>query len=999
MIVLRSLSRFSFRTPSGSQRSPFSGAHRFHRVGLFLLLVLLAPLCSPVLFAQKDSSGTLRGKVIDNQDAPLPGATISIRHALKGITRSTSAQANGSFLFRALPIGAYEVRVTMDGFETLVKDRVVISLGSAAVLEAVLVPQTLEHSEQLVVTASTIKSFDLTNTTSGLVIDTRKTEELPVRTNHNAVALLAPSTTQGDSDFGNGNLVSFGGASVGENGYYLNGLNITDIRKGIGAIRYPWEAVDQVQVKTGGTPAEFGRHIGGVVNMVTKSGTNEFQFGVRTVWDPRDLAARNPTTFWPDAEGNEQLIINNSEDTEEWQDYNVFASGPIVKDKAFFYILANPRRYKDSWADTSTFYTRDQEGDFWLAKLDWYITESHSIELLGFNNELETTRQSFAYDFDSGSGDAHGNTYFKTGGDVWTAKYNWHVNDTLSVSAMYGQVNYVNNQSPDSPELAAYWDSRSGTWVRLGDWVAASINTKDDQRTNFRVDVDWVVGNHGFRFGYDDEDLDIEDLTTPTGDGYYEYYRAEEDNPYGLAPGTDYVDRRVFIRGGNTGTTSSSIYIHDTWSISPSLTLNLGLRNTTFKNTTSDGATYVDIDNQIAPRVGISWDPQGEGRMKLYTSYGRFFMPISPNTNVRMASGELDEHFISYLLDVNPDGSPVLGDLIQHDIVSNGQVPDSDRLFNGEAGPMYSDEYVVGYEQQLESGWRVGARVTYRDLVQSIEDISINYGLNDWIAANYPDAPLVGGWFPLLTNPGSDVSIPYDVDGDGVKEDVFISADDLGFPESSRKYYSLEMSAEGRVGDSLLVSGSYTWAHSYGNTEGLLRSDNDQSDPGWTTSFDYPELMDHGYGDLPNDRRHQLKLYGSYRLPANFTLGFNGYAMSGRPLNSFGVHPGTDCEGDCYGRIWYGAVSFFTDGEPVPRGSAGRTPWVTNLDLNLGYRLNVGRGAISLKAEVYNVMNTQKATQLEEYGEFDSGANQPYYGQPTDWQNPRSVRFSFRYEF
>ncbi|CAM2009468.1 TonB-dependent receptor [Acanthopleuribacter pedis] len=976
--------------------SPVPHLKTLKTLGLTVLLCLLG---SGTVFGQTDAAGQLRGRVIDHETNPLPGATIEIRHHQKGIRRSAVSQGNGSFQFQSLPIGTYSIRISMPGFNDVEQDRLDIALGGAAAIDFTLVPDELSYSESITVTTSRIKAFDITSTTTGLVFDTQRTETLPVKTNHNAVALLAPGAVQGDSDFGTGDLVSFGGASVGENGYYLNGLNITDIRKGIGAIRYPWEAVDQIQVKTGGTPAEFGRHIGGVVNMVTKSGSNDFHFGVRTVWDPRDLSGQNPTTFWPDNEGNEQLIVNNREDSSEWQDYNVFASGPIVKDKAFFYVLGNPRRYKDTYANTNTFYDRQTEGDFWLAKMDWYINQRHSVELLGFNNEQERTTRSFAYSFNEGRGESHGNSYRETGGDVWTLKYNWAVTDTLSVSTMYGKVEAVDNTRADNPELPAYWDSRSGSWIRLGDWVAASINTKEDERTNFRLDVDWVVGNHSLRFGYDDEDLDIVDLTTPTGDGYYEYYRAEADNPYNLPEGTDYVDRRVFVRGGTTGTRSRSLYVQDTWLINDRMTLNLGLRNTTFENTTSQGETYVDISNQIAPRIGISWDPFGEGRTKVFANYGRFYMPVSPNTNVRMASGELDEHFVSYLLGVNPDGSPVIGEQIAHQVVSNGEVPASDRLFNQEAGPMYNDEYMIGYQQQTNSGWRFGARATWRDLVQSIEDISINYALNNWIEANMPDAPRVGGWFPLLTNPGSDAVLNYDVDGDGTKERIELSAADLGFPQSERKYLAFELSAEGRIGANLLVASSYTWSHNYGNTEGLLRSDNDQSDPGWTTSFDYPELMDNGYGDLPNDRRHQLKLYGSYRLPANFTMGFNGYAISGRPLNSFGVHPGDDCEGDCYGRIWYGAVSFFTDGVAQPRGSAGRTPWQTNLDLNLAYKLQLGRGAVNIKAEVFNVFNFERATQLEEEAEFDSGANQPYHGQPTHWQEPRSLRFSLRYAF
>jgi len=306
---------------------------------------------------------------------------------------------------------------------------------------------------------------------------------------------------------------------------------------------------------------------------------------------------------------------------------------------------------------------------------------------------------------------------------------------------------------------------------------------------------------------------------------------------------------------------------------------------------------------------------------------------------------------------------------------------------------------MMGFEKQLKSGWRIGARGTYRDLIQSIEDVSFSYGLNRWIDENYPDAPHVGGWFAVLTNPGSDITIPFDVDGDGEKETITVGSDLLGFPKSSRKYLGFELVADGKVGDRLELSTSYTWSHSYGNTEGLLRSDNDQSDPGWTTSYDYPELMDFSYGDLPNDHRHQFKAFGSVKLSKEFSMGMNTNVVSGRPLNSFGLHPEEDCTAPCYGRIWYGAISFFTDGEPTPRGSAGRTPWVYNLDLNLAWRKDFGTTNLLMKMDVFNIFDTEQATQLEEYAEFDNGATRSYHGQPTTWQSPRSIRFTIRYDF
>lgn len=965
----------------------------------FLLLLFTAFLTLPAL-AQRDSAGQIKGRVVVvNEGNPLEDAEIRVVHQSKGLDRVTRSSKNGDYRFKALPVGKYTITVSLTGYETIIVQDLIISLGTTTAFDAIMVPDGVSIDEQMTVVGGQIKKFDVTETNTGLVVTTQETEVLPVRNNLNAIAMLAPGTAAGDSDFGSGDLVSFGGSSVAENGYYLNGLNITDIRRGIGSVTFPWEAVDQVQVKTGGTPAEFGRHIGGVVNMVTKSGTNEFKFGFKPVHDPDSMRGEHPTVFWPNSDGDEELLINNSEDEHTWTEYNVYASGPIVKDRAFFYALFNPRESDSVSASRSSYYNTSSEGDFWLAKMDWFINENHIVELWGLNNRTDTQVTAYDYNFDAGRGDLRGNTFYETGGSVYSLRYNGTFSPTFSLSATYGKTDYRNYTDPERAELAAIWDSRSGVWERLGDWVGTSVNRQRHKRTNWRVDADWLIGKHTLRFGVDREDVDVSDKTLPTGDGFYEYYTAQEGNSLGIPVGTDYFDQRVFTRGGDSGNISNSIYIQDSWAIRDNMTLNLGLRNTTFQNTTSDGHTYVDIDNQIAPRIGIAWDIKGNGSSKLYANYGRFFMPVSPNTNIRMASGELDEHFIHYLDGVNADGTPIRGDLIRHDIVSDGQVADADRLFNQEAGPMYSDEYMIGYEMEMENGWRIGARGTYRDLIQSIEDVSFNYGMNAWIDENYPGSPHVGGWFAVLTNPGADITIPYDVDGDGTKETVTVSADQLGFPQSERKYIGWEIVAEGKVGDRLNLSASYTWSHNYGNTEGLLRSDNDQSDPGWTTSYDYPELMQHSFGDLPNDHRHQLKAYGNVSLSEALTLGVNTNIVSGRPLNSIGLHPGTDCIDPCYGRIWYGAMSFYTDGEPTPRGSAGRTPWVYNLDLNLAWRKSFSSTDLLMKVDFFNIFDAERATQLEEYAEFNNGASRSYHGEPTSWQPPRSVRFTIRYDF
>ena len=199
-----------------------------------------------------------------------------------------------------------------------------------------------------------------------------------------------------------------------------------------------------------------------------------------------------------------------------------------------------------------------------------------------------------------------------------------------------------------------------------------------------------------------------------------------------------------------------------------------------------------------------------------------------------------------------------------------------------------------------------------------------------------------------------------------------------------------------------LLNAAYTWSHSWGNNEGAVRSDNDQTDAGLTTNFDQPGLLDGAYGNLPNDRRHAVKITGAYQVFENFTLGANFRWTSGRPLNSFGFHPT-----DVFASL-YQAESFVKDGELVTRGSQGTTPNTWNLDLSAKYLIELEQADVALRADIFNVFNNDEATQLNEVNERFAGYSDaggyageynPSYGLPTSFQTPRYVRFSVEVNF
>src|SRR5690606_22905846 len=371
-------------------------------------------------------------------------------------------------------------------------------------------------------------------------------------------------------------------------------------------------------------------------------------------------------------------------------------------------------------------------------------------------------------------------------------------------------------------------------------------------------------------------------------------------------------------QGATVKVKQHAYYIEDSWNITDNFIAYLGGRWDTFENINGQGATYVKINNQFGPRLGFSWDVFGDSTFKVFGNAGRYALPLTPSVAVRGASASLFTRE-----DFRPAGGastfvvdPVTGAPLN--AVSTGNF----RFINAETGgpkvaetiasknlkPMYQDEYILGFQKQLNDNLSVGVRGIYRELKAAIDD-NCDYAavLNGedspftydpdrefWYDAdgNLPALPFVdplNTGFPYcrLFNPGEDAIFLTDFYGDGNLTEVKVKGDTMS-PKVKRTYSALEFFFDGRW-DKLFLQGSYTYAKSKGNTEGGVKSDIGQADTNVTQDFDYYELTVDTYGYLPNDRRHSLKLFGSYDLTDEWSIGANLIVQSGRPLNCFGV--------------------------------------------------------------------------------------------------------------
>jgi len=981
---------------------------------LLATAVTAALLIAPAAHAV-DGSSIVKGHIVAQSGNDLTGATITLKHKSKGLVYTITSNAEGDYLLRNVPVGTYDVTIVKDGYQAVTEENVAVTIGQSIIFDVQLYKAGIDI-ERIAVAGSAIRRVDMASSTSGLTFSDAELKAMPVNTGFESIALLAPGTAApGGSNFKGAS--SFGGSSAAENGYYFNGLNVTSIRTGLGSIRLPWEAISQTQVKTGGVSPEFGGALGGIVNAVSKSGDNDFKLGAEVRWDPDSLRNQHDSIF----QDSGTISTNTKQSSYDFKEVQLWASGALIEDTLFFYGLFAPRREESSSAGQTTFSDFERDEDRWFTKVDWFINEDHSIGFSAMNNKRTWTDKTFAYNWkDNVVGDQQGvDAPGEDGGNVYSINYNGYLTDTFSVSAVVGRVteNVENVVASPNPGV---WDERNG-FVTLSQHTNSGITEEEYIRDQARIDFNWDLDMHSIQFGIDYTNVKVDFFEGQNGigdaKGWWTVKTAGENDVSGATLGTDFIERRIRSREVDSATTSLAFYINDSWQATDNLVLNMGLRYSQFENTVSDGRAFVDIDNQIAPRIQAIYDVNGDGSAKVFATFGRYFQPVSANMNITQGSASI-EWFEYFELDqlegsgspsLLADGSPSRGDMLRDRRWRQRGITEPGLIASASLKPMYSDEFTIGYQQEVFDTMSAGVRAIYRDLGRSVEDTDVGPVLAKKLAEMGITDNVGQGSYYVLNNPGEAIQMSYDFDGDGEIDNVNLSADELALAEAQRKYLALEFTLDGNITDDLRINTSYTWSHSYGNTEGLVKTDNNQADPGWTTSYDYGDLMDHGYGNLPNDHRHAIKFSGAYNITDSLTLGLVARTTSGRPKSYFSVHPeGVDsCE---QGSPWDACVSKYYDqashydenGNPAPRGSKGNLPWLTNIDMSLTYYTDFFGSNVILKGTVYNLLNSDSAININEeraqYGENGLKLN-PDYGLVTGRQGARYVSLTARIEF
>jgi hypothetical protein len=986
------------------------------RVQLSAISIAIGLMISSVAYAQS-SEGSIYGR-------GKPGEKVTITSVDNNSSRQVTVDSSGAFSLGKLPPGAY--RVVGAG----VSKDVNVSIGSGTNVSLVEGGTDVQR----VVISRTRSAIDVSSVESNTVFTAEQMQALPVGRDANSFALLAPGVVKGDADLGAGGLPSFGGASVAENGYYINGFDVTNIRNFLTYANLPFDAIGAEQVKTGGYGAEFGRSLGGVISLVTKRGTNTWKGGASVYWEPqslrsdgadvRDLDTAHPNTYTVYSKARKQTDLS----------YNVYGGGPLIKDKLFVFGLVEGRRdTTDTFTEQASVSKKDSKPNG-LIKIDFTPTDAHRLELTAISNKKQTD----IVDYDAIGLPRNSTSHIgvrsvsteTSGGDVLIGKYTGYLTDSLTVSALAGAVNdkvlkttgarMANQTCPvvletNLDEIGCWAKPFPGPEVR-----DPKAPDDEDKRRAFRFDVDYALGSHALRGGVDRQKFTsaAAGASTYSGGYYYRYYVSANGTvngvPNAVAPGAQYVRRReATTTSGAFDTENNAFYLEDNWKITKDFLLYGGLRSESFNNKDAGGTSFVKADNLLAPRLGVSWDVSGDSSLKVYANAGRYYIPVAVNTNIRATRGELSETRYYTFNGRDPVTQGPLGmganQIGTPQVVGDGSLPNPATIADTKLKPMSQDEFILGFQKAIAKGWSLGAKATHRKVNDGMDDYCGHLGFENWAADNkYTNFDSSTMAQCILVNPGNDVNLQVDVNNDGKLKAVTVPAKYLGLAKYTRVYNALELTLDHPFNGQWGLNASYTWSKTKGTAEGYVNSVINQEDAGVTQDFDFGSLTDGADGYLANDRRHVFKAYGNYALTRELRLGFNATVASGRPVNCIGFVPESVADYADAGN-YSTASSYYclnNAGKSVltTRGTSGRTPWTASLDLQLAYMPEIAKGKLTIQADVFNVFNSQKASEFNEQRDYSvdtlsEGKLNPNYLSPTSFQTPRSVRLTARYEF
>lgn len=975
---------------------------------LLLRLVVLVALTPHAAFAQ-ESGGAVEGMVVDATGLPVSGATVRLEGGT--VSRTLVTDGSGRGLFRDLPPGVYRLTSSLEGFQTFVSDEIPVLLGKTTSVPVALTVGAL--STTVTVTASAVV-IDRAQTTIQTNLSAQTIESLPKGVNMSSLFKFAPAARAEPLS----GQFQIDGASGSENSFVLDGVETSNFRTGILNINnnLPVEIVEEMQVKTSGFNAEFGGATGGVVNVVTKSGSNQLHGIAGAQFVPGRLQPGTVPFLNSYRTGTGAAFVQINEYLQPKQDrftnyYPVGAiGGPLMQNRAFFFASYTPQIYDETRVTeyltsdprtrtktTEQTYSRTRTAHYLQGRVDVQPASSLRLTASGIWNPYVENgvfpHAQIALGTVPPSANFGGSTGLLTGSALasrqggtqdgnnlsvnanWTPSNRWLTNLRVSRGSLNERLN-----SQSIPELTRFRcvglapPSNAGCNLGLDTLPGGNTQIVADRSTRMTVDagstwlVDRVAGSHQFKVGYQFSRLtnDVNRGYVPFGrvDLYYQYdindLTGRDDAVSPTAIGAGQLIR--FGTVGEASNTAQSLYLQDQWQPTSRLTINAGIRaekeNLPSFNQYAPPVNFGFLD-KLVPRFGVAYSLTEDNKTKLLGSFGRF----QDRLKFELPRGSFGGDFyrIDYF-EIQPNTtydyytlSRILG--TNSDVLGGKcPIPNSGGLSRCQYDYRISsnDPQADIYTGQVDPNLKP---FTQTEISGGLERQLTNSVL---MSARYihkqVDHAIEDAGFP--TADGSEAYIIGNP-GEGLH---LATSKQFGYAKTAkamRKYDAVEIRLERRAVRGLSWNANYTLSRLFGNYSGLASSDEvtsgvGRTSPGVNRFFDLPHLGFTAAG-VPD----------------------NGPLATDRPhvLKAFGAyfHDWTDRQStsvSLFSTVQSGTpqtsfYTFYAASVLKGRGDMGRTPVFTSTDVLLSHRISMSNGrALTVEMNIENLFNERNVLNL-----------------------------------
>ena len=661
--------------------------------------------------AHAAQTGELAGVVLDGSGEPLPGVRVILQSPqMLGGTRELVSNENGEYRFGNLDPGSYTVTLSAADRVGYVERGIAIGIDSHVDREYVLEKAVASEGEKVIKVTATRPMVDVTRVSQGSSFTPELTDRTVTSRSYQGVALFTPGVTNGTVASGNPSI--HGGAPV-SNVYLLDGLNITDPVTQTFATNFNFDAIGELQVLTGGLDAEYGSTTGGVLNIVTQSGGDEFTLDGSVYWSPKEL----------------QLLdrgeINDSNTTTA----NLSVGGPIIKKKLWFFLSG---QYVDAVTTTpvqnSPFGADYQlpprrfNAFYGLGKLKWQVAPWQKVTVLmqgdptWITNEVQsaTTHADAERQRFQGGAKLVATSETTLSNNLFWKNQVGYGGDELNIYPMQCDGNFdtcANEGIPGHTNISA----DLGTSTVNDNFLLNDRRYRLTAASSLSWFVENLLGNHEVKFGLEGSTVwttsnqYVPGGRTFTDDGLVGGDPTGAGSPYQV---TIYDDPLVKTVSANL----VSLYVQDTWRPFKELTIRPGLRFDSSRgyNDVADGGVEIFNFNNLSPRIGAAWDPLGDNKTVIRGGY--FFYN---ETGLLTVPSFVGRSLSSRTFEYNPATE-------QYDIPGRIEGGANAVVFKPDMRAPNMHEVVVGVQRELFDNAALSVDFTWRRRQNMFEDDETN---------------------------------------------------------------------------------------------------------------------------------------------------------------------------------------------------------------------------------------------------------------------------------